>query len=342
MATYTTRIGLEKQADGENPNSWGDILNQNVIDLIDTAVAGYEIVSVSSVPVSLTSNNGAADTARSFGLRFEGTLTADVTVTIPQKEKIYFVYNQTSGSFKVFMKTAGGTAVTVSDQNSGIMVACDSVGINKVGEFSTSVSAFTANTINVITKVSGKDAHFDGIVSVSSFSAVDINATAISLVSATTSVLAATSVSVSALYAQKIDAVSVSASSVKVTTLVATSASITTLAGLLVAGTPLVMNPITVSASIAQAHGLGAAPSFCAIVYECLSTDAGYSAGDKLFGNSQVNTFQDYFNVQFDNTNLYARTNQSATGAIINKTTKVNTTMNYANWKATVTPYKVS
>ena len=31
-STYTSRIRLEKQADGENPNSWGLILNQNVID----------------------------------------------------------------------------------------------------------------------------------------------------------------------------------------------------------------------------------------------------------------------------------------------------------------------
>ena len=57
-STFTTRLGLEKQGDGENPNSWGTILNQNVIDLLDTAIAGYEIVSVSSTGVSLTSNNG--------------------------------------------------------------------------------------------------------------------------------------------------------------------------------------------------------------------------------------------------------------------------------------------
>ena len=37
-STYTTRIRIEKQADGENPNSWGDILNQNVIDLVDDSV----------------------------------------------------------------------------------------------------------------------------------------------------------------------------------------------------------------------------------------------------------------------------------------------------------------
>ena len=36
-STFTSRIRLEKQADGENPNSWGLILNQNVIDMIDEA-----------------------------------------------------------------------------------------------------------------------------------------------------------------------------------------------------------------------------------------------------------------------------------------------------------------
>ena len=68
-STYTSRIRLEKQADGENPNSWGLILNQNVIDLIDEAVAGYQVVSVSSVAVALTSQDGSSDQSRKAGLK---------------------------------------------------------------------------------------------------------------------------------------------------------------------------------------------------------------------------------------------------------------------------------
>ena len=66
-STYTSRIRLEKQGDGENPNAWGLILNQNVIDLIDDAVAGYQIVSVSNTGVTLTTGDGAADQARKSG-----------------------------------------------------------------------------------------------------------------------------------------------------------------------------------------------------------------------------------------------------------------------------------
>ena len=46
-SSYTTRIRIEKQADGENPNSWGDILNQNVIDLLDDAVGAYVTIGTS-------------------------------------------------------------------------------------------------------------------------------------------------------------------------------------------------------------------------------------------------------------------------------------------------------
>ena len=110
-STYTNRLGLEKQTDGENPNSWGAILNTNVIDLLDEAIAGYTIVSVSGVPLTLTDNAGSTDQSRNAALEFAGTLTAIVTITIPSEQKTYFVRENTSGSFGVQMKTVGGTAL---------------------------------------------------------------------------------------------------------------------------------------------------------------------------------------------------------------------------------------
>jgi len=144
-STYTSRIRLEKQADGENPNSWGLILNQNVIDLIDEAIAGYTVVSVSSIPVSLTSNDGSTDQSRNMSLELAGTLTADVTITIPSQEKIYFIRENTAGSFVTKIKTAGGSAVELT-QNQNVLVACDGTDIYKV-ESPVSVDTFTVNTL---------------------------------------------------------------------------------------------------------------------------------------------------------------------------------------------------
>ena len=144
-STYTSRIRLEKQADGENPNSWGLILNQNVIDLIGEAIAGYTVVSVSSIPVSLTSNDGSTDQSRNMSLGLAGTLTADLTITIPSQEKLYFIRENTAGSFVTKIKTAGGSAVELT-QSQNVLVACDGTDIYKV-ESPTSVDTFTINTL---------------------------------------------------------------------------------------------------------------------------------------------------------------------------------------------------
>ena len=156
-STYTTRLRFEKQGDGENPNSWGEILNQNVIDLIDEAIAGYVVVSVSGSPISLSENNGAVDQSRNASLEFAGTLTADVTITIPSHEKTYFLRNVATGSFAVKMKTASGTAYTVPDQS--VFVACDGTNIYPLS-FPTSVSSFTVNQLTVVSAVSGTNATF--------------------------------------------------------------------------------------------------------------------------------------------------------------------------------------
>lgn len=144
-STYTTRLRLEKQGDGENPNSWGLRLNQNVIDLVDQAVGGYAVVSVSSVAVTLTEANGAVDQSRNASLEFAGTLTADVTVLVPEVEKLYFIRENTTGSFGVKLKTNTGSAISLQ-QSTNILVACDGTELYKL-EAPTSVSAFTINTL---------------------------------------------------------------------------------------------------------------------------------------------------------------------------------------------------
>ena len=73
-SSYTTRLRLEKQADGENANTWGDRLNQQVIDMVDEAIGGVVVVSTTGATTSLTASNGSADQSRNAVLRIEGTL----------------------------------------------------------------------------------------------------------------------------------------------------------------------------------------------------------------------------------------------------------------------------
>jgi len=43
-----TQLGFVKQTDGENIGTWGDVLNDSLIDLLDDAIGGYVEVSVAS------------------------------------------------------------------------------------------------------------------------------------------------------------------------------------------------------------------------------------------------------------------------------------------------------
>ena len=132
MSSYTSRIRLEKQIPGQNANTWGTVLNDSVIDLVDDSIAAYTIVSVSSIDVTLTQADGSSDQARSAFLDLAGTLTGNVNVIIPALSKGYDVRNSTSGSFTVNMKTATGTGKIIP-QGQTIGVVCDGVSVRDVG-----------------------------------------------------------------------------------------------------------------------------------------------------------------------------------------------------------------
>ena len=132
-STYTTRIRLEKQGDGENPNSWGDILNQNVIDLVDSAVAAYTTVSISVGDVTLTTNDGSSDQARSAFLEFVGELTTSINVIVPGVSKGYGVrtnFSTVSSGATITLKTAAGSGYSIPTSAANGYVFCDGVSVH--------------------------------------------------------------------------------------------------------------------------------------------------------------------------------------------------------------------
>lgn len=120
-SSHTTRNRLEKQAPGENQDTWGERLNDNTIDLADEALDGIELLTVSG-SVTLTSASDATDQARKRALWCTGN---GGTIVIPNVQKVYHVYNGTSGNLVISTGT-GGTA-TVRPGN-GQTVICNGSG----------------------------------------------------------------------------------------------------------------------------------------------------------------------------------------------------------------------
>lgn len=110
----------------------------------------------------------------------------------------------------------------------------------------------------------------------------------------------------------------------------------------LTAGTDLVMNPIAINTSTAQAHGLGAAPDIFKWRLECLTADANYSVGMILdMSNWSATTSGDWFaTLIVDATNVtLISANKSI--SIVNRTTAAVLALTPASWKLTITPYLV-
>ena len=133
MSTFTSRIRLEKQADGANPNSWGLILNQNVIDLVDDAIAAYTTVTVSAADVTLTTEDGASDQARSAFIELTGTLTSSHDIILPAQSKSYFIRNKSvpsPTSNTITIKTLAGSGATIPTSVNGFFI-CDGVSVHQ-------------------------------------------------------------------------------------------------------------------------------------------------------------------------------------------------------------------
>jgi len=136
-STYTTNLRLTKQGDGDNPNSWGQILNDGVISLADEAIAGYTTVSIgSAATVNLTANDGADDQSRSAFLEIKGsigTVATSIFLVVPSNTKSYSILNKVSAnadSNVVMMRVAGNTGVTLGRSSTTFQhVVCDGTSV---------------------------------------------------------------------------------------------------------------------------------------------------------------------------------------------------------------------
>lgn len=114
-STFTTNLGFEIQATGENRASWGSKTNVNIA-LVEEAIAGLKPIVIADANMALTKINAASDQSRPMFLRFTGALTADRTVTIPTVSKFYVMQNNTTGDKNVIISTGSDTLTLAPGQ----------------------------------------------------------------------------------------------------------------------------------------------------------------------------------------------------------------------------------
>ena len=122
MASTFSNLGLELQATGENANTWGDKTNTN-LSMIDERLSEIHTISSTSTSqtISAPSDGTSGETTRYATLKYTGSASSAITVTLPSSVKI--VYNVINGTGQniTFQCSTTTTTATVKSGQSGII-----------------------------------------------------------------------------------------------------------------------------------------------------------------------------------------------------------------------------
>jgi microcystin-dependent protein len=145
VTATTVNGGLIIPGTGELVGVWGsNAVNPNFVS-IDGLFGGVTTISAAASPIVLTSPAGFTPTpsagptqAQNAVLKFTGTLTANVQVTLPLPGS-YIVDNQTTGAFVLSFRAIGSGQIIAVDQQDTIRIYNDGtnvrfVNLGRIGE----------------------------------------------------------------------------------------------------------------------------------------------------------------------------------------------------------------
>jgi len=143
---YTSLLGLALPVEGELSGTWGDVVNDSITSLLDSAVAGTTTITTDA-DVTLTTTTGVANQARSAVLVWSpasGTVTR--TITAPAQSKAYIVVNATGGTQSIKVVGVGPTTGVTIVAGEKCVIAWNGSDFVKVGDFGGDV---TFNSVTV-------------------------------------------------------------------------------------------------------------------------------------------------------------------------------------------------
>jgi hypothetical protein len=150
-STYSPSLRIELIGAGEQAGTWNTTTNSNLGTIIESAIAGYVVVSVTSANQAFTALDGAPDQARNAVIALTTTTTAAFAVYAPPQEKTYVIYNTTAYTATIYNSTVLGNTTAAG---AGIAVPAG----KKLVVFSDATNFYTieaANLTGVLAVVNG-------------------------------------------------------------------------------------------------------------------------------------------------------------------------------------------
>jgi hypothetical protein len=123
-STYSPSLRVELIGSGDQAGAWGATTNSNLAFVLDTAIAGYQAVTVSSTAQALTYVNGPSSTANLNQsvyaiLKFNSAAAASA-IYAPPVSKTYIIWNNSSFTITIYNSTVIGNTTAAG---AGIAIA---------------------------------------------------------------------------------------------------------------------------------------------------------------------------------------------------------------------------
>jgi hypothetical protein len=124
-SSYSSSLRIELIGSGDQAGAWGATTDSNLAFVLDTAIAGYQVVSVSSAAQALTYVNGPSSTANLnqsvYAMLKFNTAAAASAIYAPPVSKQYIIWNNSGYTITIYNSTvignttAAGTGVAIAD-----------------------------------------------------------------------------------------------------------------------------------------------------------------------------------------------------------------------------------
>ena len=141
-STYSESLKLELIGDGDQSGTWGSTTNRNLGTLLEQAITGVKTITMVNANYVLTNFNGVSDEARNAVLVVQGTNSAIRQIVAPLEQKLYVVYNNTSGGYAITIGASSGALISIPNGVTA-QVYCD--GTNFYSSQTGSAGNFTVN-----------------------------------------------------------------------------------------------------------------------------------------------------------------------------------------------------
>jgi hypothetical protein len=123
-STYSSSLRIELIGSGDQAGAWGATTDSNLAYVLDTSIAGYQAVTISSTAQALTYVNGPSSSAALNQsvyamLSFTGA-SANSSIYAPPVSKQYILWNNTSYAITIYNSTvignttAAGTGIALA------------------------------------------------------------------------------------------------------------------------------------------------------------------------------------------------------------------------------------